>query len=496
MKSVGASVAALPTLEWKSATAHSASDDELARIDAIETARLIKKKDITPTEAVEAAIARIEAINPELNAVIETWFEKALEAAASNLPIAPFRGVPILVKDVFAAGDKNYMGSRALAKADFRASETSAGYDRIKQSGMIMLGRTNVPEFYSAATTESRLHGPCLNPWETSHSVGGSSGGSGAAVAAGLVAAAQASDGGGSTRVPASANGLVGLKPSRGRTSLGPSRTDWMDIMSTSGWLTRSVRDTAALMDVLSGPWVGDSLVARNTSISLLTAMKKKPKKLRIGLVKSLPHGLPNFDPEAVKAVELTASLLASLGHEVDESAPAEYTTTEHFELYRRYLPIKVATRIGALETQLGRAITEDELEPGTFRMLSYAKEHSMFEFADTLKKILDYSRRIFAWHESGFDLLLTPTTGTSAPKIGVLSGGPSPEVVKWGALAPISNLTGQPAISVPLHMTKSGMPLGSQLIALPGQDALLVQVAAQLESAAPWTERRPDVHA
>jgi amidase len=469
--------------------------DELARLDAIAQAELVRSGKVSARELVEAAIARIEAMDPKLNAVIERRFEQAL-AAAKHPADGPLRGVPILVKDVAIAGQPNYLGSELLAKLDLRPAETDEFVTRAERAGMIILGRTNVPELLSAPTTESRLHGPARNPWDVTRSTGGSSGGAGAAVAALMVAAAQASDGGGSTRIPASANGVVGLKPGRGRASLGPSTTEWVDITPTKSWVTRTVRDTALLLDIVAGPGFGDAIAAPPPARPYLSEVGADPGRLRIGFMRQLPGNPMPIEPEAVKAVERTAALLADLGHRVEESHPAPLDSTEHFELISRYWPVKVVQRLSDAEQKLGRPIREDELEPGTYQLLSYAREKSLFEFGVTLKRIYDYSKRMLAWYRQGFDLLLTPMTGCAPPPLGVLSApGQTRQALLWGGFAPIANLTGQPAMSLPLHWTPQGLPLGVQLVADLWREDLLIRVAAQLEQARPWHGRVPPVH-
>ena len=487
-------VAALGSAMGESGPA--AAADELATLDAVAQADLVKKGEVSPRELVEAAIKRIEAVNPKLNAVIDFRFEKALALASSKeLPNGPLKGVPILVKDVAIAGEANYLGSRLLAKVGLLPTQTDEFVHRAEKAGMIILGRTNVPELMSSPTTESLLHGPARNPWNPEHSTGGSSGGAASAVASLMVAAAQASDGGGSTRIPASACGVVGLKPSRGRVSSGPSGAEWMDITASKSWGTRTVRDTALLLDVVAGPGPGDTVTAKPQARPYLAETLTEPGKLRIGFMRQLPGNTMPLDPEAVEAVERAAKLLSSLGHHVEESHPAPLNTTEHFELIGQYWPIKVARRLGDAEKKLGRPIREDELEPGVYRLLKAAREASVFDFGATLQRIQDYTQRMLAWYGQGFDLLLTPTTGRAAPPLGVLNvPGVSRDLMLWGGFTPLVNLTGQPAISLPLHWTKEGMPLGVQLVADIWREDLLVRVATQLEQAQPWKQRLPAV--
>jgi len=475
-----------------------AQSDQLARLDAIDQAELVRRGEVSARELVEAAIRRIEAINPTLNAVVERRFELALQRAdAKDLPNGPLRGVPTLLKDASIAGAPNYIGSELLAKLDIQGQYTDEFVLRTERAGMIIIGRTNMPELLSAPTTESRLHGPARNPWDTTRSTGGSSGGAAAAVAALMVPAAHASDGGGSTRIPASANGVVGLKPSRGRVTMSPSSTDWIDITPARGWVTRSVRDTALLLDIVAGAGPGDTLTAAAPMRPYLQEVGVDTGRLRIGFMRQMPGKNVMPDPDAVRAVEAAARLLSDLGHHVDESHPAPLDTTEHFELIRQYWPVKVVQRLSEAEAKLGRPIREGEIEPGTFQMLRKARETSMVEFGVLLKRIHQYSLRMLEWYRQGFDVLLTPTTGSVAPPLGTLTRSDAvPDLMRWGAFTPLVNLTGLPAISLPMYWTPAGLPLGIQLIGNIWREDMLIRLSAQLEAAQPWQQRVPPVHA
>ncbi|MET0985174.1 MAG: amidase, partial [Steroidobacteraceae bacterium] len=394
------------------------------------------------------------------------------------------------------AGEPNFLGCQLLARLNLRPAQTDEFVVRVERAGMIILGRTNVPEVLSAATTESALHGPCRNPWDVSRSPGGSSGGSGAAVAALLVAAAQASDGGGSTRIPAGANGVVGLKPTRGLVTQSPSMTSWVDITNTKSWHTRSVRDTAALLDVVAGSGFADTGSAPAPARPYLEEVGAPPGQLRIGFMRQLPGNSMPLDPEAVKAVEATAKLLADLGHHVEESHPEPLNTAEHFELILTYWPMKVAQRLAAAEAKLGRLIAPEEVEPSTFQMLQFAREHSIVDLGIALENIYAYTKRMLSWYRQGFDLLLTPMLGCPPPPLGLLiDPAQRKQGMLWGGFAPLANLTGQPAISLPLHWTAADLPLGVQLVGDLWREDLLIRVAAQLERAHPWAQRVPPIH-
>jgi amidase len=494
---VGAAAAAsfAPATGLSATSAH----DELALLDATETSRLVRSGQLSAREATEAAIRRIEAVDPRLNSVIRKRFDQALEEASKVSTAAPFAGVPTLIKDVVIQGEPFYNGSKVYADVDFRADHTDVFVDRIRAMGMPILGVTNIPEFTSAPTTESRLHGPCRNPWDTTRSVGGSSGGAGAAVAALLVPAAQSSDGGGSSRIPASANGAFTIKTGRGRTPLGPANADWMDITSSKSFITRSVRDFAGLIDALGPPAPSETLMAPPKARPYVKELDQAPGALRIGLCKQLPGNLAPLDLEAVKAVEQSALLLASLGHHVEEAAPETYKSAESFAIIGAYWPFKVAMRTTSAERALGRRVTAADVEPGTYNSIEYVRNHTMMDFAGTLQQIASFIQRSLAWWRT-YDLLLTPTTGSPPPGLGVL-GDIGTEAgraasLRWGGLALFANITGQPAASVPLYWTAGGLPIGTHLIADIGREDLLVQVASQLERARPWAARTPPVSA
>jgi amidase len=469
-------------------------DRELGRLDATAQAELVRQGHVTPRELVASAIRRIEALDGALNAVVERRFERALARAGSvSLADGPFAGVPVVLKDVAVAGEPNALGCRLLAELDLRPTETDEFVRRTASAGMIVVGRTNVPELTSAATTESLLHGPCRNPWDTERSCGGSSGGAAVAVASGMVAAAQASDGGGSTRIPAAANGVVGLKPTRGRVTASPSSTAWVDISSERSWHTRSVRDTALLLDVVAGPGPGDTIAALPPVRPYADEVGAPPGRLRIGVATQLPGNPVPLSDEATEAVEAAARLVAELGHHVELATPSTLDTTEHFELILGYWPIKVAGRLIEAEQRLGRPIKEEELEPTSFFMLQRARQWSLVDHAAILQRIYDYGKRTLAWYRTGFDLLLTPTIGCPPPLLGVLTGPPgNVDGMRWGSFAPIANLTGQPAISLPLHWTADGLPLGVQFVADVGREDVLIRIASQLEAARPWRDTWP----
>jgi amidase len=472
---------------------------ELAQFDAVGCAELVRTGQVSPVELVEAAIVRIESTNPQVNAVIYQRYEKALEEAAAAPRAAPFAGVPTLIKDAAKAGEPDFNGSEVYAQLNHRAQADDCFTERLERAGMIILGQTNIPEFTSAPVTESRLHGPCRNPWDVERTPGGSSGGAAAAVAAAMVPAAQSSDGGGSTRIPASAVGLFTIKPSRGRIPLTPSNACWADISNTKSFITRTVRDFAALLDVVLGPDPAETVAAPAPARAYAEEVSQPPGRLRIGVARQGPRGTAPPDPEAVAAVDAAATLLADLGHQVEETAPDTFLSDETLAIILGYWPIKVAMRAVEAEHHLGRQLTESDLEPATFAMLRRAREQSMADTGALLLQIRAFTARSLAWWRRGYDLLLTPMTGTPAPKIGAFSQGDEAALAamsQWAGMAPFANITGQPAASAPLYWTPQGLPIGVQLIADVWREDLLVRLSAQLEQARPWRDRRPPVHA
>jgi len=460
--------------------------------DVVDSVALVRSGAATPRELVHDAIDRIEVGDGRLNAVVATRFEAALQeadAVDSDLPLA---GVPILLKDVGLKGEPFYLGSRRYADLDWRFSATDLFTARLQRAGAVVVGYTNVPEYLSAATTESEVYGPCRNPWDITRTAGGSSGGAGAAVAAMFVPAAQSSDGGGSSRIPASANGVFTIKPSRGRTPLSPTGAAWMDITSSKSFETRTVRDFALLLDVVAGVDPVETVGAPPPARPYVEEVGLPPGKLRIGLSSRGGGSTGPCHREALKAVADTAALLEELGHSVEEAAPATFLSDESMAIILGYWPLKVAMRAAPAEDRLGRALTAGDLERGTFKMLEQARAQTLVDFARTLDRIRDFTLRSLPWWEN-YDLLLTPTTGSPPPPLGLLTT-PGPEARAasglWGGLTPYANITGQPAASVPLHWTSEGLPVGLQLIAAPWREDLLPRVAAQLEQARPWAQR------
>src|SRR5881296_1844455 len=341
--------------------------DDLAWLDATAQADLVRRRQASPVEVVEAAIARIEQTNPELNAVIIPRFENArAEAASGALPDGPFRGVPFLLKDLicYSAGDPHHMGTRFLRDLGFVAPADTYLAEKFRAAGLVFLGKTNTPELGTLPTTEPEAYGPSRNPWDTSRSTGGSSGGSAAAVAAGMVPAAHANDGGGSIRIPASACALVGLKPSRGRISCGPGLGELLGGLATEGVLTRSVRDTAALLDAVAGPMPGDPYFAPPPARPFAAEVGLRPGRLRIGLMTRAPGDAFAVHEDCATAARDAAHLLESLGHTVEEAHPAALDDPEVGQRFTLVVAAWIARDLDYWSERTGRPLGPDDVEP------------------------------------------------------------------------------------------------------------------------------------
>src|SRR3954454_5763022 len=472
---------------------------ETTWLDATAQAELVRTGEASPAELVEAAIARIEKVNPQLDAVIRERFDAARDDARGELPDGPFRGVPMLLKDIgcHLAGEETRYGTSFLAGVRW---PTDSYLGRaLKDAGLVPLGRTNVPEFGTTVTTEPACNPPARNPWNPAHSTGGSSGGSAAAVAAGLVPIAHANDGGGSIRIPASECGLVGLKPTRGRVSQGPLIGEAWAGGTIDGAVTRTVRDAAGVLDVISQPMPGDPYYAPPLPRPLAREVGADPGRLRIGVLDR--PGLVDYldDPQCRAAVASAARLLESLGHHVEESAPADMFEEEFLRHFSAIIAADVEATMQAFESVLRRPIGDDEIEPRNAAYRRAGKALGAVAYLDSRAWFGMWARRMADWW-NGHDLLLTPTLGAPPPELGwFTAAGPEHEGSRIASFIPYTaqfNMTGQPAISLPLHWTPGGLPVGVQLVAAYGREDILIRVASQLEQAAPWTGRRPPVHA
>jgi amidase len=472
---------------------------ETTWLDATAQADLVRRGEVSPAELIEAAIGRIEAVNPKLDAVIRTRFDAARLEAQGSLPDGPFRGVPILLKDLgcMVAGEPTAFGLGPMR--DLALPVTSYLAVHLLAAGFIPLGRTNVPELGTTVTTEPRSFPPARNPWDPGHSTGGSSGGSAAAVASGMVAVAHASDGGGSIRIPASECGLVGLKPTRGRISQGPVVGEAWAGGVTDGALTRTVRDAAGVLDVIGKPMPGDPYHAPPLPRPLVQEVGADPGRLRIGVLDR--PGAEGYldDPQCRAAVAGAARLLESLGHHLEESAPAAMFEPDIARQFNTIIAADTEATMQAFEMLLGRPIGEDEIEPRNAAYRQTGSGLSAVAYLQSRAWFGMWARRMADWWND-HDLLLTPTVGAPPPELGwFTAAGPEAEGGRIASFIPYTaqfNMTGQPAVSLPLHWTPGGLPVGVQLVAAFGREDMLIRVASQLELAAPWSDRHPAVHA
>lgn len=484
---------------------------DLAVLDATAQAALVRDGAATPRELVDAALARIDAVNPQLNAVIHRRDARARADADAGPPDGPFRGVPIVVKDLDGslAGEPLHLGNRMLRDLGHVADHDSYLFARLRAAGCVIVGKTNTPELGLLPTTESHAYGPAHNPWDVTRSPGGSSGGSAAAVAAGMVPVAHAGDGGGSIRIPASACGLFGLKPTRGRVSLGPDDGEaWAGLVARHV-VTRSVRDSAAMLDVLAGAVPGDPYAAAPPRRPFVDELGAAPGALRVGVLSATaPAGLVPVDPACTAAADDAVALLASLGHSVEPASPAPLDDIALLVHFTTVLAASTAYDLRKLATIAGRDLTADDVEPVTWAQAELGRAVTAESYLDAVESLREWSRRMAAWWEPadggrGFDLLLTPTMARPPAPLGEIRGDDADGAIfaatPYAAFTVPFNVTGQPAMSVPLHWSDTGstvLPIGVQLVAATGREDLLLRVAAQLETARPWIDRRPPVHA
>lgn len=493
---------------------------EYANHDALGLADLVRRREVSPEELVEASIERIEALNPRLNAIIHPMYDQARRAAAGRLPDGPFRGVPYVVKDLVSlvAGEPYRCGSRFLR--DYRPDSDSEVVRRSRAAGLVIVGKSNVPEFGLTPFTEPALFGPSRNPWNPDRTPGGSSGGSAVAVASGMVPMAGGGDGGGSIRFPASCCGLFGMKPTRGRVPTGPAVGELWQGAVVEGVLTRSVRDTAAMLDAIGGPDAGAPYWAPPPDRPFLEEVATDPAPLRIAFTTHPMMG-HRVDPACVRAVEDTATLLQELGHAVEEAAPE----VDGPGLARAFLTMicgELRGDIADAERLLGRRARFDDLELTTWALALLGSQLTAAEFVQATR-FLDRTTRSVAGFFDQWDVLLTPTASAPPFAIGALQPSRAERIqlavlgrlragrlLRWGGLleqaaaevfeaipwTPVFNVTGQPAMSVPLAWTSDGLPLGMHLVGRTADEATLFRLAGQLERARPWFGRTPPIHA
>ena len=475
-------------------------------LDATAQAQLVRDRTASAQELVDSAISRIEALNDTLGAVTVTRFDAAREEAERMVADdRPFGGVPYVIKDhtLMTDGDAHTQGIAGLKEAGIVGDHDSYFVQSMREAGFVLVAKTNMPEMALGATTEPVAWGPARNPWDVTRSTGGSSGGSAAAVAAGLVPIAEGTDGGGSGRMPASHCGVVGLKPSRGRISSGPhvNAADNVHGMGTEALIARSVRDVAALLDVVSGHRSGDAYAAPAAERPFVTEVGAEIGRLRIGVLTADPAGAATVDPDCASAAERTAATLARSGHSVEAAFPEGLRTAQWLDGFMACAPVIIRRELDRLGELLGRPITENDVEPGTWGLAAMSEGITAAQYSAGVDSLRIYQRQVESWWEDdGWDLLITPTMPTPAPLLGQASpGGTSiagQHVLSPDAFVVPFNVSGQPAISLPLTTAASGLPVGTQLVAAFGREDLLLRVAAQLELSEPWGERRPPVHA
>ena len=492
--------ALLPVDDKRTQLGTNVSMDELAFLDATAQAELVRRKEVTPVEMVDAAIERIERVNPELNAVITPLFERAREAAVATSIDAPFAGVPFLLKDIVAEYEGTPMseGSAFLA-GHYISPQDSELVRRYRAAGLIIMGKTNTPEFALMPTTEPRQFGATRNPWNTDMTSGGSSGGSTAAVAAGMVAAAHGNDGGGSIRVPSSCCGLVGLKPTRGRISLGPEIGDAANGLLCDHVVTRSVRDSAAILDATAGPLPGDPYYPAPPERPFAEEVGRTPQRLRVGLGTTPLTGEPAH-PDCIAAAESAARLCEELGHDVVEASPS-LDSNRLFKAFGNVWAGFLCWAVKDWARRSDRTIDAAFFEPATWRTYLHGERLSSGAYLLAVQDIQRASRDAAVFFND-YDVWLTPTLAQPPVPLGYFDYTPETRdqhiarLGEYTGFTLIANASGQPGISLPLHWNEDNLPIGVQLLGRYGDEATLLRLAGQLEQARPWSERRPPIRA
>lgn len=468
---------------------------DYSKYDGLGLAALVKRGEVTPAELLDEAIARTEAINPKINAVIMKHYDEARAQITRGLPDGLFKGVPFLLKDLHLLLEGTVTTYGSALYQGYRAGHNSTLTQRYLDAGLVIFGKTNSPEFGLAGTTEPRLYGPTRNPWNLNHSAGGSSGGAAAAVAAGILPFANASDGGGSIRIPASACGLFGMKPTRGRTPMGPDRGEGWGGMSIAHVVSRSVRDSAAVLDATSGDAPGDPYVAPAKARPFLDEVGAPTGRLRIAFSSRRPNGSESH-PDVVKAVEEAAKLCESLGHIVEEAAP-KFDPENMSKHQATIVGANVALTLRQRAAQLGREITPEDVEHITWLIAQAAGLRNSVDYAEGTLFMHRLSRQMAEFHET-YDVYLSPTLHLPPVELGKLDmmGKDIGAYLRLSSeympgTAPF-NMTGQPSMSMPLHWNAAGLPVGTMFTGRFGDEATLFRLAAQIEEAKPWADRRP----
>jgi amidase len=468
---------------------------EYGRLDAIDLAALIARREVTPLEVLDEAISRAEKLNPAINAITLKLYDRAREQAKASLPNGPLAGVPFLLKDLGAllAGTTSTGSTKLLA--DVVWDHDNAIVARHRAAGLNIFGRSATPELGISTSTEPAMFGPCRNPWNLAHSTGGSSGGAAAAVAARILPIAHATDGGGSIRIPASACGLFGLKPTRARNPSGPDVGEGWGGQVVGHCVSISVRDSAAMLDATSGPDIGDPYWAPPPRGPFLDEAGKAPRPLRIALCTSPWSGV-QVDAECRQAAEDAAKLCESLGHHVTIARP-EFDLPPFRESQRIIVAANTRALLDARATALGRPLRQDDVEPMTWMVAELARQYSAMDYVNAIT-MNHRIGRVVARFFTAQDILLTPTMCMPPLPLGVISplnldaAAYVAAIDRSIAFTSLFNSTGNPAMSVPLHWTASGLPVGVQFVSPFGDEATLFQLGAQLEQAKPWKDRLP----
>jgi amidase len=473
--------------------------DDVANLDATAQAELVRSKQIKPIELVDSAIERIERLNPALNAVVTPMYEQARTAAKGISPEGPFAGVPYMLKDLLAsyAGVRMTLGCERMKQ--YVAPQDSELVSRLKRAGLIILGKTSTPEFGLLPTTEPLLFGLCRNPWDTTRTTGGSSGGSAAVVASGMVPMAHGNDGGGSIRIPASCCGLFGLKPTRARNPLGPDFGDIYNGLVVEHAVTRSVRDSALLLDATSGPDLGDPYWAPPPVRPFHQEIGCPPDRLRIAFSTNPPIEIP-VHPDCVEAVRDTARLCSELGHEVKEASPQlNGAMVQH--AFSVIWAAGCTSIIDGIAFVTGQPPKAEQFELLTWGLYENGKRLTPSDYLLSWQFLQRLSRDI-ARFMTDYDIWLTPTLAEPPVPLGTFDSTAEEPLRGFDRAAafvpftPICNATGQPAMSVPLYWNADGLPVGTHFIGRFGDEATLFRLAAQLEEARPWADKKPPIWA
>jgi len=470
---------------------------EYEEYDGLGLAELVKRREVSADDLLDSAIERTEARNGALGAVVIRMYEIAREAIANGIQPGPFEGVPFLLKDLHLSWPGVPLSNGSKLFQDYVPDVESELVARYRKAGLVVFGKTHSPEYGLTTSTESQLFGQTHNPWNLGHTSGGSSGGASAAVAGGLLPLANASDGGGSIRIPASCCGLFGMKPTRGRTPLGPSSGEGWSGLSAVHAVSRSVRDSAALLDATSGGDLGAPYAAQPPLRPFHDEVATSPGKLRIAVQTQAWNGF-DPDPDCLAALDDAKRLCQELGHEVEE-APFE---VDPARLAPATLTILSASTLAMMEERaekLGRPLSEDDVEPGTWALSALARQRSATHYVNALKTIHAVGREL-AGHLESYDAILSPTMAAPPVPLGVLSlSNPNreeqgPALLRSVGYTQLANAAGNPAMSVPLFWSDSGLPIGVQFMGRMNDEATLFRLAGQLETARPWFDRRPDI--